>query len=202
MVRARNPNIVVVTIDSATVEIFAKSPHAGTDSEYWRHPHRDDEMAQTKDSDMFIPDDPPSDPPAGGKNSTLRLGVVPEIESPLSFEGAFFHNGLSASTSSVRLLRPANDTEHGSERWEKILEDDFTLMYKLTLTYGLPLSQRIRTVILNERIKVTPNSPNDPSLRPPPNSTEVMKLRPSTLSARSRTRETSARPARLPALPA
>jgi len=201
MVRARNPNIVVVTIDSATVEIFAKSPHAGSDSEYWRHPHGKEGMAESQDGDMFIPDDPPSDPPPGSKNSTLRLGSVSEIESPLSFEGAFFHNGLSASTSSVRLVRPANDTEHGSERWEKILEDDFTLMYKLTLTYGLPLSQRVRTVILNERVKVTPNSPNDPSLRPPPNSTEATILRTYTPPTRSRTRRTRTQPARKLALP-
>ncbi|KAK8069558.1 vacuolar segregation subunit 7-domain-containing protein [Apiospora phragmitis] len=39
-VRAHNPNIVVVSVDAADLEVFAKSPHAGTDSEWWRSPQR------------------------------------------------------------------------------------------------------------------------------------------------------------------
>jgi hypothetical protein len=167
MVRARNPNIVVVTIDSATVEIFAKSPHAGTDSDYWRRPQQGGKLSTKGDFSTITPIDPPdADKPPNA--TTLFLGRVAQLDTPLSFEGAFFHGGLSASTAGVRLLRPANETDGGSERWEKILQDEFTLVTKITLNYYLPLSQRVRSAILNGKTKVLPNSPGEPGLQPNP----------------------------------
>ncbi|KAI1761611.1 hypothetical protein GGR53DRAFT_504860 [Hypoxylon sp. FL1150] len=166
-VKAHNPNVVVVMIDSADLEIFAKSPHAGTDSEWWRHPDHDD---------FSILDDPKNDPPVvklpdDGKDSddkspNMRLGNVIAFDSPLTYEGSFFQSGLSTSTGSLRLTRPGNSTDSGSERWERIISDEFTLIVKGVLKYTLPLSQRIRNVAISGKMVVKPNSANDPSLRP------------------------------------
>lgn len=56
-VKAHNPNIVVVTVDQANLEIFAKSEHAGTDSDWRKMPHGPNELHPW--------DDPLDDPPIG-----------------------------------------------------------------------------------------------------------------------------------------
>lgn len=159
-VRAHNPNIVVVSIDSADLEVFAKSPHAGTDSEWWRDP----------DGSMHIEDDPPNDQPGDSpedeKAPNMRLGNIVELDSPLSFEGSFFQSGNSMSSGELRLKRPGNGTDSGAERWERILNDEFTLILKGVLKYSLPLSQKIRSVTISGRTTVKPNSVNDPVLKP------------------------------------
>ncbi|KAH6655584.1 vacuolar segregation subunit 7-domain-containing protein [Truncatella angustata] len=160
VVKAHNPNIVVVSVDAADLEVFAKSPHAGTDSEWWRHPQ-----------DVEILDDPPSDPPGDfpedGKSPNMRLGNIMELDSPLSFEGSFFQSGNSMSSSELRLVRPGNGTDGGSERWERILEDEFTLILKGVLKYTLPLSQKVKSVSISGKATVKPNSASDPVLRKP-----------------------------------
>lgn len=164
-VRAHNPNIVVVSVDAADLEVFAKSRHAGTDSEWWRSPHGDG---------FDILDDPPNDPPVGppegppGNKSApnMRLGNIVTLDSPLNFEGSFFRSGLSLASGELRLARPGNDTDGGSERWERILNDEFLLIVKGVLKYTLPLSQRIRSATVTAQTKVKPNSANDPTLRP------------------------------------
>ncbi|KAI0134740.1 vacuolar segregation subunit 7-domain-containing protein [Xylariales sp. AK1849] len=160
-VKAHNPNIVVVSVDSADLEIFAKSPHAGTDSEWWRHPH-DDEMGTLDDP----PDDQPGDLPSDDASPNMRLGNIVELDSPLSFEGAFFQSGISTSSGELRLARPGNGTDGGSQRWERILDDEFTLILKGVLKYTLPLSQRIRSVAISGKTIVKPNSASDPVLKP------------------------------------
>jgi hypothetical protein len=99
----------------------------------------------------------------------MRLGTIRRFDSPLSFEGSFFHQGVSSSTGAVRLHRPGNGTDGGSERWERILDDEFDLILKGVLKYSLPLSQRIRSVAISGRTHVKPNSANDPT--PAPNGT-------------------------------
>ncbi|KAI1085261.1 vacuolar segregation subunit 7-domain-containing protein [Whalleya microplaca] len=170
-VKAHNPNVVVIQIETADLEVFAKSPHAGTDSDWWRHPN----------GDLFDTlDDPKNDPPVvelPGDDSpdesspNMRLGNILKFDSPLSYEGSFFQTGISTSTGGLRLGRPGNDTDGGSERWERIMSDDFTLIVKGVLKYTLPLSQRVRNVAISGKTTVKPNSANDPSLRP--NETEI-----------------------------
>ncbi|KAK8120523.1 Phospholipid metabolism enzyme regulator [Apiospora kogelbergensis] len=143
-VRAHNPNIVVVSVDAADLEVFAKSRHAGTDSEWWRSPHGDG---------FDILDDPPNDPPVGPPEGPPGNKV-------------FFRSGLSLASGELRLARPGNDTDGGSERWERILNDEFLLIVKGVLKYTLPLSQRIRSATVTAQTKVKPNSANDPTLRP------------------------------------
>lgn len=165
-VKAHNPNVVVVMVDSADLEIFAKSPHAGTDSDWWRHPDGD------FPDDFGILDDPIDDPPNDDVTSpNMRLGSILEFDSPLSYEGSFFQSGISVSTGSLRLSLPGNDTTSGSERWERIISDDFTLIIKGVLKYTLPLSQRVRSASIDGKTTVKPNSANNPTL--PSNGTDV-----------------------------
>lgn len=159
-VRAHNPNIVVVSIDSADIEVFAKSPHAGTDSEWWRHPHDGIEILDDNDGD-----DDESHPDE--KSPNMRLGNIMELDSPLSFEGSFFQSGNSMSSSELRLTRPGNGTDGGSERWERILEDEFTLILKGVLKYTLPLSQKVKSTSISGKTTVKPNSASDPVVRKP-----------------------------------
>ncbi|KAI1336329.1 vacuolar segregation subunit 7-domain-containing protein [Xylariaceae sp. FL0016] len=161
-VRAHNPNVVIVMIDSADLEVFAKSPHAGTDSEWWRRPHGED---------FDILDDPRDDPPMDDNSPNMRLGNILTLDSPLTYEGSFFQSGVSVSTGELRLAHPGNSTDSGTERWERIISDDFTLIVKGVLKYTLPLSQRVRSVAISGKVAVKPNSVNDPSLQP--NRTEI-----------------------------
>jgi hypothetical protein len=168
-VRAHNPNVVVVVIDSADIEVFAKSPHAGTDSEWWRRPRDSGDFARRRKrgtDGMGTADDPINDPPREDTAPNMRLGTIREFDSPLSFEGSFFHRGVSSSTGEIRLHRPGNGTDGGSERWERIMQDEFDLILKGVLKYSLPLSQRIRSVAISGRTTVKPNSASDPTLRP------------------------------------
>ncbi|OLN85899.1 Vacuolar segregation protein 7 [Colletotrichum chlorophyti] len=161
-VKAHNPNIVVVSIDQANLEIFAKSPHAGTDYDWWKRPHAGDEV----DPGIHIQDDPPDDPPDEDFAPNMRLGTITEFDSPLSFEGSFFNKGVSASTGTMRLHLPGNHSAGGSERWGRIIQDEFDLIVKGVVRYSLPLSQRVRSAPISGRTTVQPNSANDPSLRP------------------------------------
>ncbi|KAI2625610.1 vacuolar segregation subunit 7-domain-containing protein [Hypoxylon sp. NC1633] len=172
-VKAHNPNVVVVMVDSADLEIFAKSPHAGTDSEWWRHPGHDEfgTLDDPKDDPPVVKPPDGDDPPTEDKSPNMRLGNIVLFDSPLTYEGSFFRSGISTSTGSLRLGRPGNGTDSGSERWERILSDEFTLIIKGVLKYSLPLSQRIRSAAISGKTVVKPNSANNPSLRP--NETEI-----------------------------
>ncbi|KAI8950739.1 hypothetical protein F4801DRAFT_336764 [Xylaria longipes] len=162
-VQAHNPNVVVVMIDSADIEVFAKSRHAGNDSEWWRHPHRDD---------FTILDDPKNDPPIvddpgdDASSPNMRLGNVHTFDSPLTYEGSFFQRGSTTSSGELRLTHPGNTTESGTERWERIISDEFTLVIKGVLKYTLPLSQKVRKVSVSGKTLVKPNAANNPTVRP------------------------------------
>ncbi|KAH7026085.1 vacuolar segregation subunit 7-domain-containing protein [Microdochium trichocladiopsis] len=168
-VRAHNPNVVVVMVDSANLEVFAKSPHAGKDSEWWRDPHDTlgaDDMKSTGGKVK-----PPAQPPSDETDPNMRLGNIHRFDSPLTFEGSFFRSGISTSSGELRLARPGNTTERGSERWERILEHNFTLIIQGTLNYQLPLSSKQRSVIVSGSARVLPNSADQPA--PTPNGTDI-----------------------------
>lgn len=163
-VKAHNPNVVVVVVDQADIEVFAKSPHAGTDSE-WRLP-KDGQNSDGTWGGGHAPHHAALDEPLDDKSPNMRLGSISHLDSPLSFEGSFFNQGLSVSTGEVRLLKPGNGTHGGTDRWDKILQDEFDLIIKGVLKYSLPLSQRVRSVTISGRTTVKPNSANDPTLKP------------------------------------
>jgi len=186
-IKAHNPNVVVVVVDSADIEVFAKSPHAMTDSEWWRHTHPgeigpppprkvDGERGGGITSQALAVEPDPSTPEDSAPN--MRLGTITGFDSALSFEGSFFHKGISYSSGEVRLKNPGNGTYGGQERWERIMEDEFQLILKGVLKYTLPLSQRVRTATISGKTTVKPNAANDPpGLRP--NGTEGAPVPPS-----------------------
>jgi hypothetical protein len=165
-VRAHNPNVVVVTIESADLEVFAKSPHAGTDSEWWRKPHDVIALARSEEESALVDDSTMNEPPKEDSQPNMRLGSIFKVDSALSYEGSFFRSGISTSTGELRLSRPGNSTDNGSERWERIISDDFTLILKGVLKYSLPLSQKERSVSISGKKLVEANSVNDPTITP------------------------------------
>jgi len=158
-VKAHNPNIVVVTVDQANLEIFAKSEHAGTDSDWWKVPQDLDDFHVLDDPINDLPDDDAVRP-------NVLLGRIAVFDSPLTFEGSLFHKGTSSSSGEMQLSYPGNGTSGGSERWERIYQDEFDLIVKGVVKYSLPLSTRVRSATVSGRTHVTPNSANDPSLKP------------------------------------
>lgn len=165
-VKAHNPNIVVVTIDHANLEIFAKSEYAGTDSDWWDRPDGPSGDAAARDA----PDGAPAGPGAGDGEDDSRpnilLGRITEFDSPLTFEGSLFHQGSSSSTGEMQLRYPGNGTAGGAARWEKIYQNEFDLIVKGVVKYSLPLSAHIRSATVSGRRTVKPNSANNPSHNP------------------------------------
>ncbi|KAH0492301.1 hypothetical protein TgHK011_007260 [Trichoderma gracile] len=163
-VKAHNPNIVVVTIDHANLEIFAKSEYGGADSDWWDNPDG------PKDNLVRPYDDPINDPTTpGGEDETkpnVLLGRITEFDSPLTFEGSLFHQGLSSSTGEMQLPYPGNGTAGGSKRWERIYQNEFDLIVKGVVKYSLPLSAHIRSATVSGRTTVKPNSANNPPSKP------------------------------------
>lgn len=156
-VQARNPNLVGVTIDSTDLVVFAKSKYAGTDSEWWQHPHNGDMKWG-----MRKRDDDPMDPPQGddpNTNLNLEIGYVYEFDSPLTFDGSPFSHELTSSLGQIRVTHPGNKTvPAGSERWGRVLQHEFELIVRGTLKYTLPLSQRLRSISVKGQVTVQPNA--------------------------------------------
>lgn len=169
-VKAHNPNIVLVTIDHANLEIFAKSEYAGTDQDWRKFPDGKgpNDAIHTRDDPA---NDPPKGPGAGDGDDTdsrpnILLGRITEFDSPLTFEGSLFHQGTSSSKGEMQLQNPGNGTSGGSERWDRIYQNEFDLIVKGVVKYSLPLSAHIRSATVSGRTTVKPNSANDPSLKP------------------------------------
>lgn len=162
-VSARNPNLVAVTVDTSDIFVFAKSKYAGTDSEWWSHPP-EGTLRRSQDD----VDDPEDGSPTPSPN--FDIGEVYALQSPLIFEGSPFHHFHSVSTGQIRISHPGNTTiPSGSERWGRVVEHEFDLIIRGTLIYTLPLTQKIRTVIVEGRITVKPNaSEQDPDRLPKP----------------------------------
>ena len=162
-VKAHNPNIVPVTVDQANLEIFAKSEHAGTDSDWWQAPLgppiAGPFQETAKKGKKHTDGDEDSKP-------NVLLGRITEFDSPLTFEGSLFDKGTSSSTGEMQLAYPGNSTAGGSKRWERIYQDEFDLIVKGVLRYSLPLSAHIRSATVSGRTTVKPNSANDPSNSP------------------------------------
>lgn len=162
-VKAYNPNVVIITVDQADIEVFAKSPHAGTDSEWWRRPKHDGHDSKWDSGDGELHTAQAKEAPVDDKAPNMRLGTISKLDNALSFEGSFFNSGMSESSGEVKLRAPGNGTAGGSERWERILQDEFDLIIKGVLKYSLPLSQRVRSTAISGRTTVKPNAANDPT---------------------------------------
>lgn len=176
-VKAHNPNIVLVTVDHTDLEIFAKSDHAGTDSDWWKKPGPGDSIpahASGKKKDKEKDDDKDDGDEEKDTRPNILLGRITEFDSPLSFEGSLFHQGSSISTGEMKLQSPGNGTAGGTKRWDRIYQNEFDLIIKGVLKYTLPLSARVRSATVSGRTTIKPNSANDPSIRPPNSTTPVV----------------------------
>ncbi|KUJ15714.1 uncharacterized protein LY89DRAFT_93730 [Mollisia scopiformis] len=158
-VRARNPNLVVVSVDYADLFIFAKSKYAGTDTEWWRKPNPGEKILRRG---LRKRDDDPLDPPVGddpGSSPNLEIGHIHMLDSPLTFEGSPFRNQTSTSLGQIRIDHPGNHTvPAGSVRWGRVLQHEFELIVRGTLKYSLPLGQKTRSISVEGRVTVEPNA--------------------------------------------
>lgn len=154
-IKAHNPNIVLVTIDKTDLEIFAKSDHAGTDRDWWSSPDGPGDGSDDITVSATADDRP-----------NILLGRITEFDSPLTFGGSLFQQGMSTDTGGMKLPYPGNGTAGGAARWEKIYQNDFDLIIKGVVKYSLPLSARVRSATVSGRTKVKANSANDPVLKP------------------------------------
>jgi hypothetical protein len=163
-VMARNPNIVVISVESTDLDIFAKSKHSEDDSDWWSRQQFSSHVEERRRNISEIhtlddsPDDPYDDP---DEMKTTLLGRVFFFDSPLIFDGSPFKHTHSISTGELRLAKPGNTSEtDNSERWQRILKYEYELILKGTLKYQLPMSSRVRNVSIDARLKVTPSSDN------------------------------------------
>ncbi|KAF2631625.1 hypothetical protein BU25DRAFT_479239 [Macroventuria anomochaeta] len=174
IVEAVNPNIIGVTITDMDVSIFAKSKHVGSDKWWHEHgngvPHDNEEDWQTIDvSDVAeatgkTPDgvdkgtDPIEDPDVG-EPRTMLLGRIFHFDSPLNFDGSFWHRHNASSIGEIRLTHPGNKTEAGgTQRWEEVSQYPFQLLVRGNFKYQLPLSTRELKVIVGKDYHYDPDA--------------------------------------------
>jgi hypothetical protein len=160
---AWNPNVVVVSVDSMDIKVFAKSKHVGKDSEWWRRPQNDDHRRhRPQRRDLRVRDDPWDDPPWDDDDPSethpMLLGYLTTFDSPLLFDASPFKHTHSIASGSVSLAKPGNGTDAGgTERWEQILKYEFDLILRGVLKYQLPMSPKIRSVAVDGSVTVKPN---------------------------------------------
>jgi hypothetical protein len=164
-VMARNPNVVVVTVDSMNVEVFARSKHA-EDWDWFMLPTM---RRGHRFNGMVVPELADNEPPADDdpdETQTLKLGQILEFDSPLTFEGSPFSYSHAKASGGVRLANPGNTTEaggeEGMEKWAKVLKYEFDLRIKGFLEYQLPLSQKIRKASVDFTTRVKPSKDDVP----------------------------------------
>jgi hypothetical protein len=161
-VQARNPNIMAVTMDTLSMSVYARSKHAGSDSEWYARPPTGTRMGRGLRiaPEVAVRDDSPWDPfpddPDG--RPLLLLGRIESFDNPLFFDGSPFRHTHAISTGEVRLSKPGNSTEAGgSERWEKVIKYEFDLIVQGILNYQLPFSQRMRSAQVSGQVVVEPD---------------------------------------------
>lgn len=144
-VMARNKNIVVVTIETCDLEVFAHSKYAGTKNEWWKWQTGTQNGAKDDDQPQAIP--------------PLFLGKIFEFKSPLSFDGSPFYHLHSTSKGQLRLSKPGNQTtQAGFDRWERIIQHEFEFIIQGVLNYTLPLTQKVTSADVIGRVVVTPST--------------------------------------------
>jgi hypothetical protein len=182
VVRAINPNVMTVTITDMDVNIFAKSPHLGTDKHWREHPNlefsrsawdqrkrrnatapvqmedHDDNEEMRKTDGVDEGTDPIGDP--GKDTETMLLGRIFTLDSALVFEGSPVKRHSTKSVGELRLRKPGNETEAGgTERWERVIQHHFELIVRGVLKYQLPFSSRVKTIPIRGNVTVHPDDP-------------------------------------------
>ncbi|KAH6644034.1 vacuolar segregation subunit 7-domain-containing protein [Boeremia exigua] len=173
VVDAINPNIIGVTITDMDVSIFAKSKHVGSDQWWHQHgngpKHNNEEDWQNIDVDVAEASgktrdgvdegtDPIADPDVG-EPRTMLLGRIDHFDSPLNFDGSYWHRHNATSVGEIRLTHPGSKTEAGgTERWEEVSKYPFQLLVRGNFKYQLPLSTRELKVIVGADYHYDPDA--------------------------------------------
>jgi hypothetical protein len=174
IVDAINPNIVGVTITDMDVSIFAKSKHVGSDKWWHDHgngvPHDNEEdwhnidasavaRSTGKNRDGVDEGTDPVEDPVVGEPRTMLLGRIFHFDSPLNFDGSFWHRHNASSIGEIRLTHPGNKTEAGgTQRWEEVSQYPFQLLVRGNFKYQLPLSTRELKVIVGADYHYDPDA--------------------------------------------
>ena len=181
--QAINPNIVSVQVSDLDINVFAKSKYVGT-GEYWRnHPQvtgnddpADYDGAGSSSSISSVPDPPPNNVHHSGgvdkgtdpiddpttDSQTMLLGRIFQFDSPLIFDPSPFQQKPLDSVGEVKLMKPGNATEEGgSQRWERILLHDFTLIVRGVMKYSSPISSKVHSATINGTKLIRPSKDLD-----------------------------------------
>ncbi|RKF74149.1 putative phospholipid metabolism enzyme regulator [Golovinomyces cichoracearum] len=166
-VKARNPNLVAITIESSDLAFIAKTRFSEPDVKYpkgSRSMRQSRRGIKTRENDI----DMPSVVEDQETTLDLKLGRVFTLDSPLTFEGSLFRSIPTTSVCQISILDPGIDPiSTKCERWKRILKHEFNLIVRGRLNYNLPFNQEMKGINVEFQDSVTPKageiSPNDTS---------------------------------------
>jgi hypothetical protein len=103
-------------------------------------------------------DDPKPAPPKNiTEGTSLLLGTIRTLESPLSFPPTTFSRSSHTNQKSqMKLFGPAVNATDGTEKWKKIIQTQFELIVRGTMKYRAPIGGRERAVVVEWRGNVDP----------------------------------------------
>ena len=171
LVSAGNPNILPVVMgETISIDVFARSDQikdkgesvlfhiASTD------PEEDGDVEGEKALGRRWPPwhkDPPDEDPKPPKNITegtsLLLGTIHTLETPLQFPPTTFRRSPdSLQKTQMKLVGPAVNSTDGDKKWRKVIQTEFELIVRGTMKYRAPIGGRERVVGVEWRGNVDP----------------------------------------------
>lgn len=166
-VKARNPNLIAITIESSDLAVIAETRFSEPDTKYpkgFRSVRQIRRGIKTRENDIDVSS------VVKDQETTLdlKLGRVFTLDSPLTFEGSPFRSIPATSVCQISILDPGIDTiSTKCERWKRILKHEFNLIVRGRLNYNLPFNQEMKSINVEFQVSVTPKageiSPNDTS---------------------------------------
>ncbi|TQS37392.1 hypothetical protein Golomagni_02137 [Golovinomyces magnicellulatus] len=166
-VKARNPNLIAITIESSDLAVIAETRFSEPDTKYpkgFRSVRQFRRGIKTRENDIDVSS------VVEDQETTLdlKLGRLFTLDSPLTFEGSPFRSIPATSVCQISILDPGIDTiSTKCERWKKILKHEFNLIVRGKLNYNLPFNQEMKSINVEFQVRVTPKageiSPNDTS---------------------------------------
>ncbi|CAD6505327.1 BgTH12-00818 [Blumeria graminis f. sp. triticale] len=155
--RARNPNLVSVTIESTDIAVFALSKYSCCDIDKRGPPIRKLASRRSNRSRNYEVNDLLEE--YTERSSIFEIGRVYSLDSPLKFEGAALFDKPEIATGQISIESPGNNTKPTvTGKWVRILHHEFDLILRGTMKYSLPLSQKIVSVTIEIRSTVQPDA--------------------------------------------
>lgn len=172
LVSAGNPNILPVVMgETISIDVFARSDQIKDKGE----PVLFHLASSTPDDNesgyggrvvrrrLWPPwhRDPPDEDPKPPKNITegtsLLLGTIHTVETPLQFPPTTFRRSLdSLQKTQMKLVGPAVNATDGEKKWRKVIQTEFELIVRGTMKYRAPIGGRERVVGVEWRGNVDP----------------------------------------------